>query len=517
MLAVAKRIESYLSTTDTAKAPVPWEVSVARHILQSCQTLFTELDSVKIGIQNISILELCRSEWSAAESSVNSVLLDLESHTILRPNESRQLAQKCRQVVGALYACVTSLATCAGGLETADCHSLKVATRALHKVAAEIRLLQNKIQSAPEHVAAAAASSTNTIASKQHHQIPSRKDSLGCIITEESQGSQGAGTKPRDPKNKHTKSGSELANDSLHSAASVHTATAASSPGILPKPKTKSQSKRKSRTKKHTTETQTHDTIREAIVAASALAELLRIFTRVSQQSWVNTRSQLAHAPSVPSPLSSGGTTLRHRRWVSEEIESEAVASVPGLRISVDGRPMDVGTGNRAAESAHMRNRSESRLRLNDAPHPAPALRKSALSLRNRSPALQQQGAPCSGNDAGERSKQVRFVSASSSGSLVDQGHLNELTQLLLQFEKAVSVLQNALRDEETKDSPAGNDDDGASFAREIRNLVTAFVQISKLSSTTGMVKHYDKPTLAQFKTATQAIKQLTPLLPKLS
>ncbi|KAJ2569491.1 hypothetical protein IW140_003045 [Coemansia sp. RSA 1813] len=401
MLAVAKRIESYLSTTDTAKAPVPWEVSVARHILQSCQTLFTELDSVKIGIQNISILELCRSEWSAAESSVNSVLLDLESHTILRPNESRQLAQKCRQVVGALYACVTSLATCAGGLETADCHSLKVATRALHKVAAEIRLLQNKIQ--------------------------------------------------------------------------------------------------------------------KAIVAASALAELLRIFTRVSQQSWVNTRSQLAHAPSVPSPLSSGGTTLRHRRWVSEEIESEAVASVPGLRISVDGRPMDVGTGNRAAESAHMRNRSESRLRLNDAPHPAPALRKSALSLRNRSPALQQQGAPCSGNDAGERSKQVRFVSASSSGSLVDQGHLNELTQLLLQFEKAVSVLQNALRDEETKDSPAGNDDDGASFAREIRNLVTAFVQISKLSSTTGMVKHYDKPTLAQFKTATQAIKQLTPLLPKLS
>ncbi|KAJ2864877.1 hypothetical protein GGI22_001625, partial [Coemansia erecta] len=397
MLAVAKRIESYLSTTDTADAPVPWEVSIARHILQSCQTLFTNLDSVKIGVQNTSMLELCRSEWSAAESSVNSVLLALESHTALRPSESKQLAQKCRQVVGALYACVTSLAACAGGLDSADGHSLKVATKALHEVAVKIRQLQSEVRNAPEHT------SSNMNA----------------------------------------------------------------------------------------TDAQTRDAVRDAIVAASALAELLRIFTRVSQQSWVNTRTQLAHAPSVPSPLSSGSTMLRHRRWVSEEIESEASSPTPGLRISVDGRPMDADTSSRAVESAHMRNRSESRLRFNDAPHQGPALRKSALSLRSRSPASQQPALPLSsGNnsDAGERSKQVRFVSTSTSGTQVDQGHLNELAQFLLQFKKAVAALQCALRDDATA---------GSSYASEIRGLVTAFVQISKLSSTTGMVKHYDRPTLA--------------------
>ncbi|KAJ1797537.1 hypothetical protein LPJ59_003074 [Coemansia sp. RSA 2399] len=499
MLAVAKRIESYLSTTDTAKAPVPWEVSVARHILQSCQTLFTKLDGVKIGVQNTSVLELCRSEWSAAESSVNSVLLALESHnTALRPDESKQLAQKCRQVVGALYACVTSLATCAGGLDSVDGHSLKVATKALHEVAVRVRQLQSEVRNAPERAA------SNMAVSSQ--QIPSRKDSLGCIVTEES---QGAGTESGDPKHKHAKSGSESASDSLHSLPSVRTPTEA--PGTLPKPKSKSHSKKKPRTGQHATDAQTRDAVRDAIVVASALAELLRIFTRVSQQSWVNTRTQLAHAPSVSSPLSSGSTMLRHRRWVSEEIESEASSPTPGLRISVDGRPMDADAGNRAVESAHMRNRSESRLRLNDAPHPGPALRKSALSLRSRSPTSQQPALPLSsGNnsDAGERSKQVRFVSTTSLGPQVDQGHLNELAQFLLQFEKSVSALQCALRDDATADS---------SYASEIRGLVTAFVQISKLSSNTGMVKHYDKPTLAQFKTTTQAIKQLTPLLLKSS
>ncbi|KAJ2535406.1 hypothetical protein EV175_006917, partial [Coemansia sp. RSA 1933] len=222
-------------------------------------------------------------------------------------------------------------------------------------------------------------------------------------------------------------------------------------------------------------------------------------------QSWANTRTQLAHAPSVPSPLSSGSTMQRHRRWVSEEIESEASSPAPGLRISVDGRPMDVGMGKRPAESAHMRNRSESRLQLNDSSHPLPALRKSALSLRNS-------------NDPGERSKQVRFVSASLSGPQIDQGHLNELLQLLLQFEKSVSALQNALRDEDARDDGAsGNSGAAVPYAGEIRGLVTTFVQISKHSSTTGMVRHYDKPTLAQFKTTTHAIKQLAPLLPKLS
>ncbi|KAJ2890125.1 hypothetical protein IWW38_004304, partial [Coemansia aciculifera] len=145
--------------------------------------------------------------------------------------------------------------------------------------------------------------------------------------------------------------------------------------------------------------------VKDVLQEATALAELLRIFTRVSQQSWAATRSQLAHAPSVPSPLASG-SAMRHRRWVSEEIDAETPAA-PGLQISVDGRPFGPDARRLPAPSSHSRNRSDSRLLVGATPLP----RKSALSLRRPS---QQLTAPPSsedrlGADLPERSKQVRF------------------------------------------------------------------------------------------------------------
>ncbi|KAJ2662550.1 hypothetical protein IWW48_001792 [Coemansia sp. RSA 1200] len=522
MLAVvAKRIESYLSTAETTKTPVSQEVNIARHILQSCKTLFTELEVIKIGEQkSTSILDLCDLDWSAAESSIDSVLVALESHAVLGQEESRQLAIKCRQVVGALYTCVGSLTSMhTGELEMVSDRALELATRVLQEIVADVRQLQAKVQDAVNHSTAL----SNISATKRlHQQTPDSADSISSTAQEEEHGIQGTGTGSTETRNEHTKSGSESASDSqLDPTLSVHATTM---PEPAPEAQNKTQSKRKSRTKHRATETQADAAVREAIAAALALVELLRIFTRVSQQSWVNTRSQLAHAPSVPSPLSSGGTTLRHRRWVSEEIESEPALPASGLQISVDGKPMDVDSAvsSNGESPSHMRNRSDSRLRLGDAPNLVPALRKSALSLRGKTPMQQQQQQQLGGlvsGDAGDRSKQVRFLSAPPlPEAQVDQGSLNELTQLLLQFEKAVSALQNVLQNGDPKNDGATDSSHPAavsSYAHEIRGVVTAFVRISKLSSSTGMVKHYDKPTLAQFKITTNAVKQLMALLPK--
>ncbi|KAJ1995932.1 hypothetical protein H4R26_006227, partial [Coemansia thaxteri] len=229
--------------------------------------------------------------------------------------------------------------------------------------------------------------------------------------------------------------------------------------------------------------------------AATGLAELLRIFTRVSQQSWAATRSQLAHAPSVPSPLASGSSTQRHRRWVSEELDAE-LAPAPGLHITVDGRPLV------PVPASHMRNRSDSRLLVGAA---APIPRKSALSLRRPSHSLT--GSPPAA-DVAERARQVRFQAAAMPPveSPVDQARLQELALLLSQFEKAIAALQAAL---------CAGAEDPAACAPAIRGLAAAFLHISRLSSSTAMVRHYDKPTLAQFKAATNAIKLLMPLCPK--
>ncbi|KAJ2361943.1 hypothetical protein H4S01_005029 [Coemansia sp. RSA 2610] len=194
-----------------------------------------------------------------------------------------------------------------------------------------------------------------------------------------------------------------------------------------------------------------------ALALAATLAEQLRAFVRASSRpGWAAARSQLAHQPSVPSPLASGGSTLHHRRWVSEELEAEpAAAKATGGRLSEAG-------------PRHTRNRSDSRT----LPQPAQA------------------------PDAAERAKQVRFQPAPLGEPPVDQARLAELVQLLAQFEAATAALEAAV---------AG----GAGASAAARGVVTAFVQLSRLSSASGLVKHYDKAVLAQFKTTTQAVKRL--------
>ncbi|KAJ1739047.1 hypothetical protein LPJ68_005028 [Coemansia sp. RSA 1086] len=220
----------------------------------------------------------------------------------------------------------------------------------------------------------------------------------------------------------------------------------------------------------------------EALAAASTLAEMLRSFTRMARQSLSVVRSQMAHVPNVPSPLSSGSSLLQHRRWVSEEIDGETSSS-GDLKGSTD-KP----------KTMHLRNRSDSRIQPQSAQR-SPLMRKSALLQQKSQPAI---------SESGERAKQVRFhTSPHGEAAAVDQTRLNELIQLLAQLDTAVA----ALREHTAQRSPDGGN--RRTCAQTVKGLVTAFVQISRLSSTSGLVKHYDKATLAQFKTTTQAIKHL--------
>ncbi|KAJ1852184.1 hypothetical protein LPJ76_005626 [Coemansia sp. RSA 638] len=172
-----------------------------------------------------------------------------------------------------------------------------------------------------------------------------------------------------------------------------------------------------------------------------------------------------------------------HRRWVSEEIEAETTANTNSTtNLGVPG-------------SFHARNCSDSRIQATG-PHGAPLLRKSALSLHRTSQGTLQA-------DAAERAKQVRFQPSLPEDPQVDQARLNELAQLLAQFDAAIELLAVVVQDRQRTNR---SDTDSTQTAK---GLVTAFVQISRLSSTSGLVKHYDKATLAQFKTTTMAVKRL--------
>ncbi|KAJ2487682.1 hypothetical protein IWW37_005138 [Coemansia sp. RSA 2050] len=425
-----------------------WEAELAKHILQSCRVLFTELESIKLNMQGDTARDLCSAEWAAAEAHMGDMHQALHSDASTVPLSHKQalaaapgngqLVRASRQTVGVLRTCVQRLAG-SPVLEAADGPSLRATTMALHAVAAEIKQLHDATYHAAE---------------------------------------------PRPASMKPDTS---------------HTISASESGTAPPKPAPR-------------IENGCARAIEDALQAAVALAELLRIFARVSQQSWAATRSQLAHAPSIPSPLASGGSSaLRHRRWVSEEIDAELPVA-PGLQISVDGRPF-VDARRLPGPSAHSRNRSDSRIHMGaNARVGGPLPHKSAISLRRPS---QQLSSPLLGGGAEplERSKQVRFLSAASSDLQVDQAHLNELTQLLSLFEKAVAALQAVAKGSVV----AADADKGRACARSqaIRGLAATFLQLSRLSSSTGMVRHYDKPTLAQFKATTQAVKTLMSLCPK--
>ncbi|KAJ2836897.1 hypothetical protein J3B01_002504 [Coemansia erecta] len=219
----------------------------------------------------------------------------------------------------------------------------------------------------------------------------------------------------------------------------------------------------------------------DALSASTSLASMLRVFVKTTRQSWTLTRTQLAHTPSVPSPLSTASAL--HRRWVSEEIENESTANTNNPNSSLG-----------APGSLHARNCSDSRIQATG-PHGAPLLRKSALSLHRASPQSQ--------TDAAERAKQVRFQPLVE-GPQVDQTRVNELAQLLAQFDAAIASLAVVVQG-----SQGTNESDSSTYTQAAKCLVTAFVQISRLSSTSGLVKHYDKATLAQFKTTTMVVKQL--------
>ncbi|KAJ2872385.1 hypothetical protein GGH93_004063 [Coemansia aciculifera] len=440
-----------------------WEAALARHILQSCRVLLTELESIKLNVQGDTARDLCSAEWAATEARMGDMLQALHSDTSTVPPHkqlkqaptaapgSGQLVRASRQTVGALRTCVQKLAG-SPVLEAADGPSLRATTMALHAVAVEIKQLHATC-----------------------HAAEPKPDSVSMK-----------------PETSHAISTSELGT---------------ASPKLMPFIQSQSAG----------IEDECVRAIEDALQAAAALAELLRIFTRVSQQSWAATRSQLAHAPSVPSPLASGGSSaLRHRRWVSEEIDAEFPAA-PGLQISVDGRPFGADARRLSESSSHSRNRSDSRIHIG--PHAragGPLPHKSALSLRRPS---QQLGSPLLGGnpEPPERSKQVRFLTAVPSDLPVDQAHLNELTQLLSLFEKAVAALQAAARKGAAAVDSTQGAEKGSISARSqaIRGLAAAFLQLSRLSSSTGLVRHYDKPTLAQFKATTQAVKLLMPLCPK--
>ncbi|KAI8320169.1 hypothetical protein GQ54DRAFT_298840 [Martensiomyces pterosporus] len=527
---MSAKIERYFFTA-SLEAPALWEVSLARNILQSCHVFFTELERVKLGVHGGCAKALCSAEWDATESRIDDMLKALhdteqrtgqlthaDSANAPQPNgdagDSRPaLVRTSRETVAALRACIKSLA---GSKELGGANEfvLRSATMALHTVAVEVKLLHDEAHSrrppapnderALQNRDAASAAGASLGASRVQPPEEVRAKEIASALPPQQMPPVAAGDGDDGEMNSKSESKSR------------------------PKPKPKSPRRVKSRSKhKHNPDQEgtladKHLLVQQALLSATQLAGLLRIFTRVSQRSWVSNRSQLAHAPSVPSPLSSSTSSLQHRRWVSEDIESEA-AEPPGLRISVDGKPFDPQP-DRSIDPAHARNQSDSQLQIGGDARASPAPHKSAMSLRG-STAPKQAGPPSlSASEPGERSKQVRFLGTPQpSEPAIDRAQLQELVQKLAQFEKAISALEAASKERANQlaradgsaDAEAASPADEGAYVQAIKGLATAFIQLSKSSSATDMVKHYDKNTLAHFKAATQAVKLLMPLFSK--
>ncbi|KAJ2721062.1 hypothetical protein GGI07_004205 [Coemansia sp. Benny D115] len=226
--------------------------------------------------------------------------------------------------------------------------------------------------------------------------------------------------------------------------------------------------------------------IANALLVAGKLVEQLRIFTRVSQQSWADTKSQLAKAPLVPSPLASRRTSsssgsdfaANHRRWASEDLDGcEAATQSPSRSLA----PMPA--------ALHARNRSDSRLQTQQRPKHVRFLTRPLQPSPSPSPSPLPSGtAP------------PEPAAATAAASAIDQTHLAELSQALSVFEKAIARL-----------APAGPEQPRSHDPAAVRALATAFVQLSRLASSTSMMRHFDRPTLALFKATTHAVKLLVP------
>ncbi|KAJ1948142.1 hypothetical protein FBU59_001733 [Linderina macrospora] len=473
---MAARIEQYFSTvrrSDTATTPAAaahTEISLARHILQSCNIFFGELERIKLGVHGECARALCQSEWAVAETHVDRLLHELcttEQSTQTCP-DIQQLVDASQATIGSLRACIRTLVARTELRDTNE-YVLRTAAMALHTVAMEIRLAHDEL-----------------------HTLKSASRPMG----------DRAPHKPDSDRPMVHASADQLPPNALDAADNGAVVDHGSDDDLL---------------------------VSNAVREASALASLLRIFTRVSQHSWVSNRSHLAHAPSVPSPLSSGASTLQHRRWVSEDIETES-NTTPGLRISVNGSRRTSATAASHATTAplstisvhsiteappsHLRNQSDSQLQISTSSNGSPNLyatppplvqHKSALSMRwsSRQPSIGGGTPTLAGSEPAERSKQVRFTTAGQSAGdqAIDQGSLQELMQALPKLEQAIVDLETAVGDASLDRAPAA------------KSLVTAFAQISKISSRTGMVKHYDKNILRCLKATMQAVKTLMPLI----
>ncbi|KAJ2081679.1 hypothetical protein H4R24_002140 [Coemansia sp. RSA 988] len=453
-LATAEKIDGYF--TSSIKVPTTLETRIACQLLHACRSLINGLEKVQPEKLDDSVLDICQRDWEGVAKSINNILYILRLPT----HAQKQYSSPAE--------------------ETSECpahtqpHCLVCASRQTIKA---LRI----------YIVSLASSSVSSITDK---------GSLQSITTTLHAAAIDISRIHSDMRSISDKDASELLQkDTAQDSGATEDEDLGSD---------KTQSK-----PANTSDSQ--QTIQIALGAASKLAEMLHIFARISGQRWVSARLQLTHSPSIPSPLAAGSSPARHRRWVSEELEGDSSATTSaGLEDDISSRHSSAG-GNHLQGALHARNRSDSRIQAVN-PHSVYSLRKSALSLRKSSqlqPQLSLQSQPGaslpSTSDSNERSKQVRFQEIPSAEPSIDQTHLDELVQFLPRFEAAIAELEFTHKDY----CSSGNKD---VYVRAIRGLMTAFVKLSRLSSTSGLVKHYDKAALAQFKTTTQAIRLLMPL-----
>lgn len=466
-----------------------WEGGFALQILQSCHVLFSELDRIKQSFRAIG--NTCRTERKTVEARIEDMV-----HVLRRANPpyfkqqntkvQQGLLYTSQQTIRALREYVLALVN-SSTLDVADGKALQRITMALHAMATKTQRSHQSLHYS-KHPAEKEASL----------KVPETRE-LGNTATADNTQKSGSATTVRSLSHKQTLSKSSSGSGSNR--------------------KTKHRKRPQPRSEEDVRASE--PTIREALKKAASLAELLRIFTRVSQQSWITNRSQLSHAPSVPSPLapssssSSGGgkdsKSGKHRRWASENIETTDTPILLGNKLAL------TTAINHTSQSAvlHARNRSDSRiLQTGEAGNNfGSILRRPATTLSQRRPSPTNQPQVSSlltnGNNepaggGSEKSKQVRFSTTttatnnSNDDGAINQTHLSELNQHLLNFEKAVSTVKETLDNHQTN-----------LLVQTIRSLASSFLQLSRHSSTAGMVRHYDRQVLAQFKEVTQAVKQL--------
>ncbi|KAJ2615965.1 hypothetical protein H4S08_001000 [Coemansia sp. RSA 1365] len=454
--AIAENIDSYLITS---KAPVTWDTRLVHQLLRACRTLVSGLEKIQLRTVEFSVLDTCRKDWDEVESNIGNLLYILRLPADSRKQHPLKADKSNKCTAHSQPRCLV----CASRqtIKALRLYIVSLASSSDSNIADK-----ESLQAITEALHAAAID-----ISRVYNEINNTGDKDAITISQEDSTQNSGVTKDQDLELKKTRS-------------------------------------------KDANTVGSQNTVQKALTEASKLAEMLHIFARISGQRWVSARLQLTHSPSIPSPLAAGSTSARHRRWVSQELEGDtSTTASSGLESDINSRHFSTGKDHLQG-ALHVRNRSDSRIQAANQ-QSIFSLRKSALSLRKTSqpqpqlPLQSQPGLSISNvYDSSERSKQVRFQELPSSDPSIGQVHLDELVQLLSRFEIAITELDLAHRNHCSGDNDSNRD----AYVQAIRGLMTAFVQLSRLSSTSGLVKHYDKAALAQFKISTQAIRLLMPL-----